>query len=65
MSYISLKTGLVVRATEDFQQSIDVTIAKADGSNQVQYKIDVTSHFETVFVPAATSLSISALELHS
>ena len=53
--YISLKTGLLLRATEDVQQSMDVTIAKADGSNQVQYQIDVTSHFETVFVPAATS----------
>lgn len=53
--YISLKTGLLLRATEDLQQSMDVTIAKADGSNQVQYQIDVTSHFETVFVPAAPS----------
>ena len=55
VSYISLKMGLLLRATEDLQQSLDVTIAKADGSNQVQYKIEVTSHFETVFVPAATS----------
>jgi len=53
--YISLKTGLLMRATEDVQQSLDVTIAKADGSNQVQYLVDVTSHFETVFVPAAPS----------
>ena len=53
--YISLKTGLLLRATEDIQQSLDVTIAKADGSNQVQYQIDVTSHFETVFVPAGNS----------
>jgi hypothetical protein len=50
--YISLKTGLLVRATEDVQQFLDVTIAKADGSNQVQYQIDVTSHFETAFVPS-------------
>lgn len=55
VSYISLKTGLLVRATEDVQQSLDVTIAKADGSNQVQYQVDVTSHFETVFVPAVVS----------
>jgi len=53
--YISLKTGLLVRATEDVQQSLDVTIAKADGSNQVQYAIDVTSHFETAFVPGVVS----------
>jgi len=55
--YISLKTSLLVRATEDVQQSMDVTIAKADASNQVQYEIDVTSHFETVFVPAPDSLA--------
>lgn len=52
VSYISLRSGLLLRATEDLQQSLDVTIAKADGSNQVHYQIDVTSHFETVFVPA-------------
>jgi hypothetical protein len=48
--YISRKTGLLVRGSEDVQQSLDVTIAKVDGSNQVQYLIDVTSHFETVLV---------------
>jgi len=53
--YISRKTGLLLRATEDVQQSLDVTIAKADNSNQVQYLLDVTSHFETVFVPAGTT----------
>jgi hypothetical protein len=52
-TYISLKTGLLIRATEDVQQSMDVTIAKADGSNQVNYKIAVISHLETVFVPPA------------
>jgi hypothetical protein len=51
VSYISLKSGLLLRATEDLRQSLDVTIAKADGSNQVQYQIDVSSHFETMFVP--------------
>jgi hypothetical protein len=55
--YISRKTGLLVRATEDIQQSLDVTIAKADRSNQVQYLVDVTSHFETVFVPPSTAPS--------
>ncbi len=49
--YISRKTGLLMRASEDIQQSLDVTIAKADGTNQVQYFVDVTSHFETVLVP--------------
>jgi hypothetical protein len=50
--YISRKTGLLLRASEDVQQTMDVTIAKTDGSNQVQYQLEVTSHFETVFVPA-------------
>ena len=49
--YISRKTGLLLRASEDAQQTMDVTIAKADGSNQVQYLVEVSSHFETVFVP--------------
>jgi len=51
VTYISLTTGLVLRATEDVQQYMDVTVAKADASNQVRYEITVTSHFETVFVP--------------
>ena len=51
VAYISRKTGLLVRATEDVQQSLDVTISKEDRSNQVQYFVDVTSHFETVFLP--------------
>jgi hypothetical protein len=53
--YISRKTGLLVRANEDVEQSLDVTIAKEDGTNQVHYSVDVNSHFETVFVPAAES----------
>lgn len=53
--YISRKTGLLVRATEDVQQSLDVTIAKTDKSNQVQYQVDVTSHLETRYVPANQS----------
>jgi hypothetical protein len=54
VAYISRKTGLLLRASEDVQQSLDVTIAKADDSNQVQYLVDVTSHFETVLVPLPT-----------
>lgn len=53
--YISRKTGLLVRATEDVQQSLDVSIAKADASNQVQYLVDVTSHLETRYLPAGQS----------
>lgn len=55
VAYISRSTGLLLRATEDVQQSLDVTIAKADGSNRVQYAVDVTSHFETILVPAGPS----------
>jgi hypothetical protein len=55
VSYISLKTGLVVRATEDLQQAMDVTIAKADGSNQIHYTITATSHFETALRAPANS----------
>jgi len=51
ITYISLSTGLVQRATEDSQQYMDVTVAKADASNQVRYEITVSSHFETVLVP--------------
>jgi hypothetical protein len=54
--YISRKTGLLLRASEDIQQTMDVTIAKTDESNQVQYQLEVTSHFETVFVPAQQSV---------
>lgn len=57
IAYISLQTGLLLRATEDLQQSMDVTIAKADGSNQVHYEMQVTSHFETMFVPPTQNSS--------
>ena len=51
IAYISLSTGLIQRATEDSQQYMEVTVAKADASNQVHYEITVSSQFETVFVP--------------
>jgi hypothetical protein len=50
ITYISLKTGLVLRATEDAQQAMDVTVANADYTNAVHYTIDVDSHFETHIV---------------
>lgn len=56
LTSISLKTGLVLRATEDVKQSMDVEIAKIDKSNSVHYKLDVTSRFEMVIVPDAKSL---------
>ena len=56
ITYISRKTGLVLRANEDVQQSMDVIVMKSDGSNGVRYTVEATSHLETLFVaqpPAA------------
>ena len=50
ITYVSLKTGLVLRANEDVLQSMDVTVMKTDGTNGVHYTIDASSHFETLFV---------------
>ena len=46
ITYVSLRTGLLVRATEEAGQTMEVTIAKADGSNQVRYNVTATSHGE-------------------
>jgi hypothetical protein len=51
ITYVSKKTGLVLRANEDVQQSMDVTVMKTDGTNGVHYTIEATSHLETLFVP--------------
>jgi hypothetical protein len=50
ITYVSLKTGLVVRATEEASQAMDVTVAKADGSNRVHYDIDARSHSQVTLV---------------
>jgi hypothetical protein len=50
---ISQKTGLAMRGTEDLRQTMDVVIAKTDASNAVKYAVDVSSHFEMVFVDVA------------
>ncbi len=50
ITYISLKSGLVMRATEETRQSMDVTIVKADGTNGVRYTIEASSRFETLLV---------------
>ncbi|HKM79689.1 MAG TPA: hypothetical protein VJY15_01820 [Candidatus Acidoferrum sp.] len=55
VTYISLKSGLVVRATEETQQSMDVTIAIADGSNGVHYTIEASSRFETLLATGGES----------
>jgi hypothetical protein len=51
ITYISQKTGLVLRANEDVQQSMDVTVMKSDGTNGVHYTVEAASHLETLFVP--------------
>ena len=41
--YIGLANGLLVRSSEDAQQSMDATIALADGSNEVRYVMKAKS----------------------
>jgi hypothetical protein len=55
ISYISRKTGLVLRANEDVQQSMEVTVMKSDGTNGVRYNVEATSHLETLFVSQPTT----------
>lgn len=57
ITYISLSTGLVVRATEDATQQMDVVVAKADGSNAVRYNVDAKSQLEVLLLTQALSLS--------
>lgn len=53
IAYISLKTGLVVRATQEAAQSLDVTIVKTDGSNRVHYNIDAKGRTEVLLAADA------------
>lgn len=53
ITYISLSTGLVVRATENATQQMDVVIAKADGSNAVRYNVDAKSQLEVLLLTQA------------
>jgi len=53
ITYISLKTGLVVRATDDANQSMNVIVAKTDGSNRVHYIIDAESHAQVLLLAEA------------
>ena len=53
ISYFSLKTGLLVRATEDANQSMSVIVAKTDGSNRVHYTIDAESHAQVLLLADA------------
>lgn len=53
ISYISLTTGLVVRATEEASQQMDVVVAKADGLNGVHYHVEATSDLEVLLLTEA------------
>jgi hypothetical protein len=48
--YISLRTGIVVRSSDEADQVMSVTIAKIDGSNQVHYDISAKSAAEVFLV---------------
>src|SRR6267143_1633396 len=50
ITYVSLKSGLVVRASEETSQFMDVVVAKADDSNRVHYNVDAKSHSEVLLV---------------
>jgi hypothetical protein len=50
ITYISLKTGLVVRATQEASQQMNVTVAKANGSNRIHYDVNAKSHSEVLLV---------------
>jgi hypothetical protein len=50
ITYISLNSGLVVRATDDTNQLLDVSVAQSDGSNHVRYNVVAKSHSEVLLV---------------
>jgi hypothetical protein len=50
VTYISQKTGIPIRATEEATQQMNVTVAKADGSNGVRYDVNAKSRSEVLLV---------------
>jgi hypothetical protein len=56
ISYIAIRTGLLMRVSEDAKQFMDVVIAKTDGTNQVHYNVDAASHSEVLLL-ASPSLA--------
>ena len=48
--YIGLTNGLLVRSSEDAQQSMDATISLADGSNEVRYVMKAKSRSQIQLV---------------
>jgi hypothetical protein len=60
ITYISLQTGLVVRATDDADQTMNVTIAAVDGGSRVHYDVHATSTAELLLVTGATTAKNNA-----
>ena len=60
ISYVSLKTGLVVRTTEDAHQTMSVTIAKADKSNRVHYDVSMPRRYQSGNSPHRTTSSLTS-----
>lgn len=54
ITYISLKSGVLMRATEEATQEMNVTVAKADASNRVHYDVNATSRSEVLLVASDT-----------
>jgi hypothetical protein len=50
ITYISLKTGLVVRASDEADQTMSVTIATAEASNRVHYDVIAKSSAAVLLV---------------
>lgn len=53
--YISRTTGLLMRSSETDRQSMDVTVALADASNQVRYTVVAESHARLLFLSASAA----------
>ena len=54
VTYFALGNGLLIRGTEDAQQSIDAEVALANQENRVHYNIDGQSHTEILLMPNST-----------
>jgi hypothetical protein len=50
ITYISLTSGLVVRATEESAQLMNVVVALADGSNRVRYNVEAKSNSQVLLI---------------
>ncbi|HUI73609.1 MAG TPA: hypothetical protein VLX32_01625 [Candidatus Acidoferrum sp.] len=53
--YISRSTGLLMRSSESDEQSMNVTVALADGSNQVHYDMTASSRARLLLITAPSA----------